>query len=426
MNLKQTIKLAVKSIGARKGRTFLTMLGVIIGLAAVITMVTYASGTTRKMMDLMQSMGTNRIQVQAHKWTGGSSEDVVFNSLYNYCQQQLGDLVLGVTPNQYTWFTVTYGSKNSDNMYSEDGRIQPPQIYMGSDQWAACSNATIAKGRDISYLDVKNGNQVCVLSARAAELFFNYADPIDEIMYFSGVPFRVIGVYAPRFDTSKLDENTSYYAQQDNFILLPYTTTRAFQIAGAGEVSSSNSNFIVKAKDAASRVEAMARLETFLQALVGDGKTGNSYGSYSVSSEDTYVDNQAEANRSQQLLLGGIAAISLIVGGIGIMNIMLVTVTERTREIGIRKAIGAERRTIIVQFLIEACMICGIGGILGIALGYAITIVLCQQTLGIFMLPAAGITVGSFIISVGLGIVFGLYPAIKASGLQPVEALRAE
>ena len=102
MNLKQTIKLAVKSIGARKGRTFLTMLGVIIGLAAVITMVTYASGTTRKMMDLMQSMGTNRIQVQAHKWTGGSSEDVVFNSLYNYCQQQLGDLVLGVTPNQYT------------------------------------------------------------------------------------------------------------------------------------------------------------------------------------------------------------------------------------------------------------------------------------------------------------------------------------
>ena len=425
MNLKQTIKLAVKSIGARKGRTFLTMLGVIIGLAAVITMVTYASGTTRKMMDLMQSMGTNRIQVQAYKWTGGSSEDVVFNSLYNYCQQQLGDLVLGVTPNQYTWFTVTYGSKNSDNMYSEDGRIQPPQIYMGSDQWAACSNATIAKGRDISYLDVKNGNQVCVLSARAAELFFNYADPIDEIMYFSGVPFRVIGVYAPRFDTSKLDENTSYYAQQDNFILLPYTANRAFQVAGVGGTSS-DSNFIVKAKDAASRVEAMARLETFLQALVGDGQTGNSYGYYSVYSEDTYVDNQAEANRSQQLLLGGIAAISLIVGGIGIMNIMLVTVTERTREIGIRKAIGAERRTIIVQFLIEACMICGIGGILGIALGYAITIVLCQQTLGIFILPDAGITVGSFIISVGLGIVFGLYPAIKASGLQPVEALRAE
>ena len=126
------------------------------------------------------------------------------------------------------------------------------------------------------------------------------------------------------------------------------------------------------------------------------------------------------------MLLGGIAAISLIVGGIGIMNIMLVTVTERTREIGIRKAIGAERRSIIIQFLIEACMICGLGGILGIAVGYVGTLIVCKQTLGIILLPNPAITVGAFVISVGLGIIFGLYPAIKASGLQPVEALRAD
>ena len=338
----------------------------------------------------------------------------------------MDDLVLGVTPNQYCWFTVQYGAKNSNNMYSEDGSVQPPQIWMGSDQWSACNNATIAKGRDLTYLDVQSGTQVCVLGANPATTLFNYANPSGETMLFDGVPFKVIGVYAPRINEESLTEETQYYAQQDNFILLPYTTTRAFQIAGSGNVSTSNSEFIVKAKDSASTQEAAARLEGFLKGLIGDSKTGNSYGSYYVNLPDQYIDSTEEANKSQQMLLGGIAAISLIVGGTGIMNIMLVTVTERTREIGIRKAIGAERRSIIIQFLIEACMICGLGGILGIAVGYVGTLIVCKQTLGIILLPNAGITVGAFVISVGLGIIFGLYPAIKASGLQPVEALRAD
>ena len=128
----------------------------------------------------------------------------------------------------------------------------------------------------------------------------------------------------------------------------------------------------------------------------------------------------------QQRFLGGIAAISLAVGGIGIMNIMLVTVTERTREIGIRKAIGAERKSIIAQFLIEACMICGIGGIFGIIVGYIGTLIVGKLSFHTILIPNAGITVGAFFISVALGVAFGLYPAIKASGLQPVEALRAD
>ena len=128
----------------------------------------------------------------------------------------------------------------------------------------------------------------------------------------------------------------------------------------------------------------------------------------------------------QQRFLGGIAAISLAVGGIGIMNIMLVTVTERTREIGIRKAIGAERRSIIAQFLIEACMICGIGGLFGIAAGYVGTLIVGKLSFKMILIPNAGVTVGAFFISVALGVVFGLYPAIKASGLQPVDALRAD
>ena len=425
MNLKQTIKLAAKSIGARKGRTFLTMLGVIIGLAAVIILVTYASGTTKQMMELMQSMGTNQIQVSAYKWSSRQDDDSVFNALYNYCRQ-MDDLVVGVTPSQSCWATIQYGAKSSRTMDYSDYDHYPPEVYLGSDQWAACNNAKIAKGRDLTYLDVQGNNQVCVLGSRAAKLFFNYADPIGETMTFDGVPFTVIGVYDERVDESTLTEDNQWYKQQNNFILLPYTAIRALKVGGSSSVSSYSTDFVVKAKNSAASQEIQARLEGFLKTLVGDAKTGSSYGSYNIYSQDSYIDSTQEASQAQQALLGGIAAISLIVGGIGIMNIMLVTVTERTREIGIRKAIGAERKNIIIQFLIEACMICGIGGILGILVGYAGTLIVCKQTLGIILLPSYGITVGSFVISVGLGIVFGLYPAIKASGLQPVEALRAE
>ena len=191
---------------------------------------------------------------------------MVFNSLYNYCKQ-MDDLVLGVTPNQYCWFTVQYGAKNSSNMYSDDGSTQPPQIWMGSDQWSICNNATIAKGRDLTYLDIQSGSQVCVLGSYAAKMFFNYANPIGETMLFDGVPFKVIGVYESRINEATLTEETQYYLQQDNFILLPYTTTRAFQIAGSSNVSTGNSDFIVKAKDSASTQEAAARLEGFLKQL---------------------------------------------------------------------------------------------------------------------------------------------------------------
>ena len=160
-------------------------------------------------------------------------------------------------------------------------------------------------------------------------------------------------------------------------------------------------------------------LQGYLNSVLGEG---NGY----VGTPNQWQEEGDEQIKLQQRFLGGIAAISLAVGGIGIMNIMLVTVTERTREIGIRKAIGAERKSIIAQFLIEACMICGIGGIFGIAVGYIGTLIVGKASFNLILLPSPAITVGAFLISVALGIGFGLYPAIKASGLQPVDALRAE
>ena len=411
MNFIQSVKLAFKSIIARGGRTFLTMLGIIIGLAAVITQITYAKGQSREIMEYYASMGTNQINVYAYKWGAGS--DRVFQSLYDYCLQ-LGDLVEGVTPSGTTWGTIKYQTKNSDSMNYQ------PQVYLGSDQWSLCNNFSIGSGRDLSYLDVKSYRQVCVLGSRAKELFFDYSDPIGKTLTISGVPFEVIGVYAQKDFSDQAEEGWS----MDNVIVIPYTANRA--LAAVSGSYTDMSEFVVKARSREAVTEAITRLDGFLKGLIGDQQSGNSFGSYSVYSAEQGLEQMEEATKKQQNMLGGIAAISLLVGGIGIMNIMLVTVTERTREIGIRKAIGAERRSIITQFLIEACMICGIGGILGILASYPATWIYCKQQLGYIVNPDPSIMVTGVVVSVLLGIIFGMYPAIKASGLQPVDALRAE
>ena len=408
MNLLQSLKLALKSIAARKGRTFLTMLGIIIGLASVITLVSYAKGQVKEIMDYYESMGSNQIQIDAQKWGPGSNN--LFDELYAYCKG-MEDLVEGVTPNGTTWGTIKYGARSSDSMDWQ------PQIYLGSDQWAKCNNFNIGLGRDLGYLDVKAEHQVCVLGSKAAELFFDYANPVDRTITIGGVPFKVIGVYAQK------DFSGNEYSL-DNVICIPYTTNRALTAAGGTYVSMES--FVVKAKSKEASGKAVTLLEGFLKGLIGDPNSMDTRGWYNVYDSNQGMDYATNVSKEQQALLGGIAAISLLVGGIGIMNIMLVTVTERTREIGIRKAIGAERKSIIIQFLIEACMICGIGGILGILISFPATWIYCKLQLGYLVHPDPGIMAGAAAVSVLLGILFGMYPAIKASGLQPVVALRAE
>ena len=264
-------------------------------------------------------------------------------------------------------------------------------------------------------------NQVCVLGSATAEELFSFADPLDKTITINGIPFRVVGVYESKSKGVKVGtkEEDQYLLDEikrkDRMILIPYTMTRYF-----------NSNqpidqFVVKVKSSDAIAPTVTSLNGFLSGLIGEQN-----GSYGVTSPQTYQKEQNQADAMQQRFLGGIAAISLLVGGIGIMNIMLVTVTERTREIGIRKAIGAERRSIIVQFLIEAAMICGIGGLFGIVVGYIGTLIVGKLSFNMILIPSPGVTLGAAAISVALGIIFGMYPAIKASGLQPVVALRAD
>lgn len=404
--------MATKSIFSNVGRSILTMLGVIIGLAAVIILVSYAQGQNIAMQAYYDSMGTNTINVNAYTWRSGTD---ITQMLYDYC---LGlDGVAGVTPNGQVNVTISYESKTLSN---NDWNTMTT-VYLGSDQYGKCNDFTIAKGRELSYLDCKRLNKVCVLGSATADELFSFADPIGKTITLNGTPFLVVGVYqskAAGVNTGTGDDGQwikDEIKRKDRMVLIPYTMTRYFNN------NESISDYVVRAKAKDDIKDVMANLRSYLSTIISEDS-----GWSDVSAPSDWQDSQNEATAMQQRFLGGIAAISLLVGGIGIMNIMLVTVTERTREIGIRKAIGAERRSIIIQFLIEAAMICGIGGIFGIIVGYIGTLIVCKLSFGAIMFPSVGITFGAAAISIILGIIFGMYPAIKASGLQPVVALRAE
>ena len=412
MNIGQSLKMATKSIFSNVGRSILTMLGVIIGLAAVIILVSYAQGQNIAMQAYYDSMGTNTINVNAYTWRSGTD---ITQMLYDYC---LGlDGVAGVTPNGQVNVTISYESKTLSN---NDWNTMTT-VYLGSDQYGKCNDFTIAKGRELSYLDCKRLNKVCVLGSATADELFSFADPIGKTITLNGTPFLVVGVYqskAAGVNTGTGDDGQwikNEIKRKDRMVLIPYTMTRYFNN------NESISEYVVRAKTKDDIKDVMANLRSYLSTIISQDS-----GWSDVSAPSDWQDSQNEATAMQQRFLGGIAAISLLVGGIGIMNIMLVTVTERTREIGIRKAIGAERRSIIIQFLIEAAMICGIGGIFGIIVGYIGTLIVCKLSFGAIMFPSVGITFGAAAISIILGIIFGMYPAIKASGLQPVVALRAE
>ena len=409
--------MAFKSILGNKGRSFLTMLGIIIGIASVMTIVSTVNGMNQESMKQFEAMGTNKINVSARRYNGQD----VFDDLYDYCSSLGSDLVLGITPNANLWdLTVVYGSKsskamekNQENMWNGDGTMNndlglPPECYLGSDQYAVCNNFRLAKGRDISNIDIKNYNQVCVLGARAAKNFFNYADPVGQTMQVNGYPFTVVGVYEEK------DPGSAW--SLDNIIVFPYTARRI--LSPGTDIN----EFVVKAASSEATTEVISRLSGFLAGLTNNGENGWGY----AYSENQWQESQNEYLTMISMVLGGIAAISLLVGGIGIMNIMLVTVTERTRGIGIRRAIGAERSAIVTQFLIEAAMLCGNGGVIGIGIGTLGTRAAGKLLMQIDIWPSAGITLCAFLLSVVLGILFGIYPAAKASKLQPVEALRAE
>ncbi len=391
-----SLRMALDSITEKKGRSFLTMLGIIIGVTAVLVLVAMVTGYNSDMTAYYEKLGVNKVTVKLTWYDTSRSFDLV-TPLYEYGNKTLSDMVEGVTPDLSTRLPVQYGGKAVDGT----------TIYLGSDQYTLCSNYILESGRDILQQDIENRHMVCVLGSYVADTLFPYTDPIGKTVTIGGYPFLVVGTYYQK-DGGAEDS-------MDHMAAVPYTVDRTLL------KSSWVDSIIVKVNSSKNVDTVMSRLELWLAEQI-DGNLGE----YSLADGNSAMAESNDEMTSLSVVLGGIASIALLVGGIGIMNIMLVTVTERTREIGIKKSIGAPKGEIVGQFLLEAGILSSLGGLVGIALGFTLSLLLGKAMYGLVVLPGLGISLGAFAFSLVIGVVFGIYPAVKASNLQPVDALRAD
>ncbi|MPM55506.1 Macrolide export ATP-binding/permease protein MacB [bioreactor metagenome] len=389
------IQMALESIREKKGRSFLTMLGIIIGVTSVLVLVALVSGYNADVTAYYEKMGVNKVTVSI-TWYDSTRATDITDALYEYGNSITGK-VTGVSPNLSTTGTLKYRTTNIDTS----------TIYLGGDQFSVCNNYTLSKGRDIQEFDVTSRNRVCVIGSYVAEALFQYADPIGQTLYVNGDPFVVVGIY--------YQKDGSTEESMDDAIVVPYSFNRVLL------VDDYITSYIVKVNSSTNMNGVMTAVENFLAEYIDD-----SVGTYKVKNGNSAMTESNDEMTSISLVLGGVAGIALLVGGIGIMNIMLVTVSERTREIGIKKSIGAPASDIIMQFLVEAGILSAMGGVIGIILGYVLSVILGKAFFNVIVFPATLVTLGTFAFSIAIGVGFGLYPAVKAAKLQPVEALRAD
>lgn len=390
------LRMALDSILEKKGRSFLTMLGIIIGVTAVLVLVAMVSGYNADITAYYEKLGVNKVNVTV-SWYDSTRAPDVESALYTYGNETLSDVVEGVSPDVSVILPVKYRTTTLDS----------DTIYFGSDQFSVCNNYTLESGRDITAFDIEQRSSVCVLGSYVADSLFQYSDPIGETVYIAGEPFTVVGTYYQK------DGGTE--SSMDDMVAVPYTKNRSLLL------SDSITQYVVKVGRSDDMDSVINSLEQFLSETI-DSQVGE----YELENGNSAMTESTEEMTSMTVVLGGIAGIALLVGGIGIMNIMLVTVTERTREIGIKKSIGAPRREIVGQFMVEAAILSALGGLIGIGLGFLLSLVLGKAMYDLILLPSALVTVGAFGFSVAIGLIFGIYPAVKASNLQPVDALRAD
>ena len=388
--------MAFESIRDKKIRSFLTMLGIIIGVGAVLILVSVVQGYNADLTAYYEKQGVNKVNVTLMNYDRTNTTDQS-GEFMDWVKTDLADYITGVTPDYSATGTLKYFSNSSSTA----------TVYFSNDQWSACNNFVLDEGRDLLELDIDNKNLVCVIGSYVAQALFGYRDAVGETLMYNGTPLTVAGVYYPKDGSAE--------ESMDDMILIPYTLNR--QILNTDSVTS----FSIK-------VNASTSMETVIDSVedwMGENVNTNT-SDYTVENGNDAMQAAEDETASLQVVLGGVAGIALLVGGIGIMNIMLVTVTERTREIGIKKAIGAQRSVIVTQFLVESTVLSGCGGIIGIIIGYGGSLILGKLIYDMILLPNVWMTIASFLFSLAIGVGFGMYPAVKASGLQPVDALRCD
>ena len=394
MNPIETIKMAFKAIWANRGRSFLTMLGVIIGVMSVTVLMAIGQGTTSSVTDSISSMGTNMLSVTIQTRRvgfGGMGRDHR-NAGAKGTVILKAEEVLALKDNEYVQYvSPTVSGSLTVKADSTNTNASVMGVYP---DYAQIVSTDLATGRYIMDADVENRSAVCVIGPDLAEDLFGNTNVVGNTLHVDGRKFQIVGVL----------EGTS------STLILPFTLAQRML------KSTAISNFYVSATESATVNKAQAAVERFLYKKYQDDST------YFIMNQEQMLEAMEETASTLSLMLGGIAGISLLVGGIGIMNIMLVSVTERTREIGIRKAIGAKRSNILMQFLIESVVLSGMGGLLGLLLGYGLMYML-KTYMGMPVAASAGVAQMSMAFSMMVGVVFGLYPANKASKLKPIDAL---
>ncbi len=388
----QSIQMAFKSILGNKMRSALTMLGIIIGVIAVVVLVSIGQGANQSVSSSIQKLGTNLLTVSV---TARRNNPVTFSSLEDL--RQLEEIA------QASPVSQSSGTLKAGLQQYEDG-----SLLATTPGYDLIRNYAVAEGRFLTGPDVSNRSFVAVLGQEAAEELFGSAHAVGLNFTWQGFPFTVVGV---------LEEiGSSMAGSGDNLVIIPFTVgERLFQRKGISSVYIS----VVSAERVDEAEEAVA---AFMDGLMVGASSSTTYRIYN---QAAMLDTLSSATSALTMMLGGIAAISLLVGGIGIMNIMLVSVSERTREIGIRKAIGASRGNILSQFLVEALVVSLLGGLLGLGISLAATRLMGPLLdMQLSVSPFVGLLAVGF--SLFIGVVFGLYPANKASRLLPVEALRHE
>ncbi len=421
MKLRDSFRSALQSLVVNKLRSALTMLGVIIGVAAVIAMVAVGNGAGQQIQTAVLALGSNLVTVtpqalsdQGLRGAGAASQNLTLDDM-RALREQLGPTIKAIEAEQQAgrWQLVA-GTTNWN-----------APVVGATEEYPIVRDWGLLSGDFFSDSDVRLASQVAVLGTQTALNLFGEADPVGQTIQlrqvffnpqFGGrariINFRVVGVLE--------EKGTTFGFSRDDQVIVPTTTAQRVLTGRTNSVS----GIIVKAASSETMADTTEDVRSILLQRHRIGDPANA--DFQVFNQNDALSALTTITTTFTVLLGAIGGISLLVGGIGIMNIMLVSVNERTREIGIRKAVGARRRDILNQFLIEAIALTGIGGILGIFLGWAITLVVRRVQPNLLVIITPGTVAIAVGVSVAIGIIFGLYPALRAARLHPIQALRYE
>ena len=401
--LWNTLVLALRSIQRNLLRSFLTVLGIVIGVSAVITMVTLGRGATQAVQTQIASLGTNLLMIRPGQRMGpgggGATAPPFKDSDADLIASQISGIA-AVAPEARAAVTLVAGGQNWSS-----------SVVGSTNAWLQTGNWTLAAGRPFTDSELRAGAAVCIIGATIQRQLYGGADPVGQSLRVKQMPCQIIGLFKPK-------GQGSFGNDQDEVVLMPLKTLQR-RVTG-----NTNVGTLLVSMDPASDP---ARIKSGLAELLREMRklSGGDDDNFNVLDTQQLADTLSGTTRVMTMLLGAVAAVSLLVGGIGVMNIMLVSVTERTREIGLRLAIGALEREVLLQFLIEAVVLASLGGLIGVLLATGASALLAQLMKVPYVFQP-GINLLSFVFAAGIGVLFGYFPARRAARMDPIEALRHE